>query len=71
VNNVLISRGSREPLRHRQEQHGVWSVSACAARLSRRSEMWLLTRLRQLLVKAGGRMVEHARSYRLMLAEIR
>jgi hypothetical protein len=32
-------------------------------------ELWSLTSLQQRLVKTGGRLVKHARYYRMMLAE--
>jgi hypothetical protein len=36
--------------------------------LPQRVEKWSLTRLQQRLVKTGGRLVKHARYYRLLLA---
>ncbi|MGO9010706.1 MAG: hypothetical protein ACLQPN_11435 [Bryobacteraceae bacterium] len=37
--------------------------------MPKRIENWSLTSLQQRLVKTGGRLVKHARYYRLMLAE--
>jgi Transposase DDE domain group 1 len=37
--------------------------------LPQRIENWSLTSLQQRLVKTGGRLVKHARCYRLLLAE--
>ena len=37
--------------------------------LPRRIENWSLTSLQQRLLKTGGRLVKHARYFRLMLAE--
>ena len=39
--------------------------------LPRRVDNWSLTSLQQRLVKAGGRLVKHARYYWLLLAESR
>jgi len=37
--------------------------------LLKKIENWSLTSLQQRLVRSGGRLIEHARYYRLMLAE--
>jgi hypothetical protein len=39
------------------------------SKLPRRIESWSFTSLQQRLVKTGGRLVKHARSYWLLLAE--
>lgn len=48
------------------------SVAAAGAdglMLPKETENWSLTSLRQRLVKTGGRLVNHASYYRLLLAE--
>ena len=47
----------------------LWRGCPLGPVLPKRIDKWTLTSLQQRLVKAGGRLVKHARYYWLMLAE--